>query len=64
LQVKGTQRIEFRDIEVEGDTATLIWAYVGTLYAQDFLAELEVQDGEISSLHYLEEPETTRASED
>ena len=47
---------EFRDISVEGDSATFIWAEIGTSYTTLWPTIIEVQNGKIT---YMDWPEDT-----
>lgn len=49
---------EFRDISVEGDSATFIWAEVGTSYTELWPTIIEVQNGKITYLDWYEDSET------
>ncbi len=50
---------EFRDISVEGDSATFIWAEVGTSYTFLYPTIIEVQNGKITYLAFYEDAERT-----
>ena len=47
---------EFRDISVEGNSATFIWAEIGTSYTTLWPTIIEVQNGKIT---YMDWPEDT-----
>ena len=50
---------EFRDISVEGDSATFVWAEVGTSYTELWPTILEVQNGKITYMDFYEDAEHT-----
>ena len=62
--LRSPQRTDFRDINIEGDAATFIWARVGAIFTESVLTEIEVQDGKITSIHWLDELETTQTGEE
>jgi ketosteroid isomerase-like protein len=54
---------EFRDISVEGDSATFIWAEVGTTtkgesYTELWPTNIEVENGKITYIEWYEDSET------
>jgi hypothetical protein len=48
---------EFRDISVEGDSATFIWAEIGTSYTTLWPTIIEVQNGKITYMDWPEDAE-------
>lgn len=56
--------LEFEVNNMDGDTVTFNWTLVGEIFTNNYLAEIVVQDGQITSLHWLEELETIRTGEE
>ena len=50
--------VDFRDISVDGDTATYTWVEVGEVDSRYWPAIIEVQDGKITYTDILENKET------
>ena len=55
---------EFRDISVDGDTATYTWVEVGTSYTNFWPTIIEVQDGKITYMDFYEDKEQLLTGEE
>jgi hypothetical protein len=59
-----TQTSEFRNISIEGQTATFDWAEIGAIYTNIYPTIIEVQDGKIVYMDWFEESELVRTGEE
>lgn len=55
---------DFRDISVDGDTATFTWVEVGTSYTKLWPTIIEVQNGKIIYIDFYEDVETLLTGEE
>jgi hypothetical protein len=49
---------DFRDISIEGDTATFIWADAGAIYTKIWPVKVEIRKGKITYMDFYEDATT------
>jgi ketosteroid isomerase-like protein len=60
----STSTSEFRDISVDGETATFTWAEVGPAYTKLWPTIIEVRNGKITYMDYYEDAVRVPAGEE
>jgi hypothetical protein len=62
--IKSAHTTEFRNISIDGDTATFDWVAIGAIHTEITPIKVEVQNGKITFKDWFAEPEEVRTGEE